>query len=1309
MFFKNFSSTKINRTKSNVAFALKPLVIVMASALTLSASESHALTVTPTNKDVFENGSHQFDNDMVEDDLRISGNYDESQASFVIQTGGTLEFKPAEKSKDRVLFVTNNSGFLDRNPITQLTVEGGIKIDSFVSKKTQTGIMFGTDSYKTFAVIQAGSEFKSKYDNTSGKIFVEGDVTINRVSSEASSGKYNGSAVYVGEESVFNLTKNDGSVGNLTISNSAFNLEVIDLGGSKYNSNSMGPTFVVNDIRITSTDAAKALTVFGGDVTTGDIYIAGGSFSSGLIDISGRGQKDGVRTRVDIGDITVEGTTIKSGPALYVGTSGGQESETGTVEASIGNISIIDVTAKLADQTGFIEFNQNQNTDIVVGDIAFSNVTLAKNVGSKGISGVRFRSNQSVTVTGTGRLVFENVAINRVEESTSTTYWSDKMSLLWLDHAVDGIHEVSVTNLTNDYARQGTNPNDKSPYLTAIQLNFEGEQDIGAIVIDTVATHEEGIAKGIYQSDDGNHLKSESIYVKNVSGESDAYGLHLLGELTTASGLSVENITGSTNDGQSYGVFAGGNLTLGTQSSISTVKGFDAFGLYAEFSSSASGTFSVASVFGTASSTGAYFEGSKNNFGSIRLDEISSDGADSQSVGLHVKEGDIKRETILTADQVWVSNIKAAGTAYGILGDGGKSDIEAETVVVTDVAADDLAVGLAAHEADIGSLSVARIEGANSAAILALEKGKDGILINSSGEGIVQVRGNVVVHDAGGRDQAALNMQLTDEFSYFEGAAGFTSSSNAKLEDRISESSELKLTLKKGAQWKVTDDSYVTSLTVADNGAVDLSYGGTTGSARSETWRKVEANALAADGGRFVFGLNLAAESAENVALDQLVIHKAAQGSAVAEIRLEAEGIAADKEHSVNWLVSQGDESRLTLTNANGENAFSGAGMASVWSLGFVADGNESALDSTEGMNSLTNYGEGAGDWYLIRTEAGTGEIDPDAPTTPSEIRDNLTIGTSAAQALAYLADLEDLRKRLGEVRYGAQAGAWAKAFARQERVGIRSNFRQEVYGVNVGFDALAAASESSSWLAGGAFRYSKADQEGLALDGASGDLEEYSVKAYATWMHEKGSYADFVLQAGRYEQEIDGLDNTGTGKSHADYGTWGFGASVEVGRMFAFGEGADDRRWFNHWFVEPQLELSYFRAKGADYSTSTGLRVSQESAQFLTGRAGLVLGKKFGFGTADDLDRRYAQFALTAGVKHEFLGGEQTIRYAGVDGVRRKAEAEDISGTRFYYGLSADWQLAGDWRIYGQISRESGDSYTKDYDVSVGVKRSFF
>ena len=116
----------------------------------------------------------------------------------------------------------------------------------------------------------------------------------------------------------------------------------------------------------------------------------------------------------------------------------------------------------------------------------------------------------------------------------------------------------------------------------------------------------------------------------------------------------------------------------------------------------------------------------------------------------------------------------------------------------------------------------------------------------------------------------------------------------------------------------------------------------------------------------------------------------------------------------------------------------------------------------------------------------------------------------------------------------------------------------------------------------------------------------------------------------------MNGLDNTGTGASHADYGTWGFGASIEIGHTFSLADDVDDRRWFNHFFIEPQLELSYFHARGADYSTSTGLKVSQDNADFLTGRAGLVLGKKFNYGTEDELDRRYFQLAVIGGVKHE-------------------------------------------------------------------------
>ena len=135
---------------------------------------------------------------------------------------------------------------------------------------------------------------------------------------------------------------------------------------------------------------------------------------------------------------------------------------------------------------------------------------------------------------------------------------------------------------------------------------------------------------------------------------------------------------------------------------------------------------------------------------------------------------------------------------------------------------------------------------------------------------------------------------------------------------------------------------------------------------------------------------------------------------------------------------------------------------------------------------------------------------------------------------------------------------------------------------------------------------------------------------------------------------------------------------------------------------------MSYFHVNGEDYKTSTGLAVSQGDAEFLTGRAGVVLGKKFNYGTVDELDRRYFQVALIGGVKHEFLGGDQTITYRGTDGDSVSVHADDIDGTRFYYGVNFDWQVAENFRIYAQIDREEGDNYTKDYDVSVGAKWLF-
>ena len=551
----------------------------------------------------------------------------------------------------------------------------------------------------------------------------------------------------------------------------------------------------------------------------------------------------------------------------------------------------------------------------------------------------------------------------------------------------------------------------------------------------------------------------------------------------------------------------------------------------------------------------------------------------------------------------------------------------------------------------------------------------------------------------------------------------------AKLGDNTG---AINMVFDKASVWKLSAASELSYLKMT-NSTVDFSSWKPTvvalDSGSGEVYRSLKTASWAGNNNTLKMKIDLEKENIENVFTDQFIITADATGSHIVDINIIGRELVPEKLHSINWLISQGEGSNMTIINRDGGNTFSGRGMVTVWNLGFVEDGNEALLETEEGRQQISTQtnGSGKGKWYLVKSEHSKPDPDPSpdpspdptpnpnpptppvTPPLPPEVNDNITIGTSSGQAEAYQADMEDLRKRTGEIRYGAQDGGWVSVFGKKDSVKASgtAGFKQEIYGLNIGVDRLVHADEDSAWLFGGAFRYSDADQKGLGSGYTTGTLQEYSGKLYATWMHDKGSYADFVLQAGRYEQELEGFDNTGMDKSKADYGTWGFGASVEVGHMFSFG-GVDDRRWFNHWFVEPQLQLSYFLAKGADYTTSTGLKVDQGNADFLTGRAGFVLGKKFNYGTIDDLDRRYFQVALLGGVKHEFLGGDQTISYTGVDGAKASVRAGDIDGTRFYYGVNCDWQVTENFRLYAQASREEGDRYTKDYDISIGGKLLF-
>lgn len=575
-----------------------------------------------------------------------------------------------------------------------------------------------------------------------------------------------------------------------------------------------------------------------------------------------------------------------------------------------------------------------------------------------------------------------------------------------------------------------------------------------------------------------------------------------------------------------------------------------------------------------------------------------------------------------------------------------------------------------------------------------LHTGEKGYGVIEAELGASQVVGNLTAKDFG-------TIDLTLDGGSLQGSTSM--SEKGKIDIELTGESE---TRSAGAGvWNVTGDSNLNRLTLRD-GTLNLAWRQDNSSVDYKTVKVAQfgsADGETAAGGNLYFNIDLEKEAEGS--LDRLEAENVS-GTYTGHVNFDNPKDLADKLYTESYLIHQ-EAGSMQVNNPDGK-PMSGDGMMSKWSWKF-RPANLQGTDLTEDdLHQLGNTGEGVGDWILVRdTSSGSGEGGDETPPESEQIKN---LGSSVAQAIGWLSEKNDLRRRLGEVRYGAQAGAWAKVFTRQDRAeGFAYNgFKQNTTGVHVGYDAFASRSESSAWLVGATLRYAQSDQEGLETAyGGDGETNEYSGKLYATWMHEKGSYLDALVQIGYYDQEIRGRSNSGYGSFDADYHNIGFGTSIEIGHMFSLSNQSDDRRWFNHWFIEPQIELSYFYIKGRDFKTSTGLRVEQGDADFLTGRAGFVIGKKFNYGTPDDLDRRYFQIGLIGGVNHEFLG-DQEIRFIGTDGVSTKVDGHGLGGTSFYYGLTADWQIANRLRIYAELDREEGEHYTKDYGINIGFKYSF-
>ena len=110
----------------------------------------------------------------------------------------------------------------------------------------------------------------------------------------------------------------------------------------------------------------------------------------------------------------------------------------------------------------------------------------------------------------------------------------------------------------------------------------------------------------------------------------------------------------------------------------------------------------------------------------------------------------------------------------------------------------------------------------------------------------------------------------------------------------------------------------------------------------------------------------------------------------------------------------------------------------------------------------------------------------------------------------------------------------------------------------------------------------------------------------------------------------------------------------------------------------------------------SNGLKTQVKNFNGLNLRVGGVLGREF-----VNSDGTKNQFYAKAGFRQELTAHDKMK-------LNDNWYSHSMSNTGFYYGLGWDFLVKDNLKIYGEVEREDGDKYTKDYQINIGMKYAF-
>ena len=350
-----------------------------------------------------------------------------------------------------------------------------------------------------------------------------------------------------------------------------------------------------------------------------------------------------------------------------------------------------------------------------------------------------------------------------------------------------------------------------------------------------------------------------------------------------------------------------------------------------------------------------------------------------------------------------------------------------------------------------------------------------------------------------------------------------------------------------------------------------------------------------------------------------------------------------------------------------------------------IAEGltSSSAGLKTEAL-SFKRDGQGYFDYTPAKPDKPEIETGDYETSIMSSTRSALT-----SSILVWRNDMNDMYKRMGDLRIGAESGLWARAYGGRISYDANNAYMKDSYwAAQVGMDKRLA----SGWHVGGAFGYT--DGSATYRYGGKGDPKLYTLAAYATRVSEDGQYVDVIAKAGKLSNKFTAynkysapvLRNYVEGK----YDTYGYGISAEYGKKIRMGKG----------FITPQAELTWSRLSSDSFDaaapTGESMRVSQSSVNSLVGRLGVVAG----------VESNKGNFYAKANLFHEFDGdGHILFTEPGKTGKRSSFSLKD---TWVEIALGGNYYLSPRSMIYADFTKSFGGDYKVDWRINAGIRFSF-